>query len=148
GSLERTTTSGGRSGSSTSAHKRTASTGSATLSRGAHKRSRYEEEEEEDEEDEDSFLDDDDEDHHQASRRELQELCRAFAKGRNYWEDEDDFDDAAMEVSWRDALAEENRSARLGALEDRKDMEEELRRKKEKQEKKKKLAQERKKARR
>jgi hypothetical protein len=68
-----------------------------------------EEEEEEDEEDEDSFLDDDDEDHHQASRRELQELCRAFAKGRNYWEDEDDFDDAAMEVSWRDALAEENR---------------------------------------
>lgn len=110
----------------------------------------YDEDEDEDEE---PYGDDN------SWRRELQELTRALAKGRNYREDDSDFDDAAMEVSWRDALAEDSRryahwrnrlspnssefhcSARLGAEEDREDMKEELRRKKEKLRKKKLLSQ-------
>lgn len=42
-------------------------------------------------------------------QKELKEVCTAMAKGRNYREDVDDFDDAAMEVSWHQALAEDNR---------------------------------------
>jgi len=66
----------------------------------------HEDEEEEEEEEEDSFIDNEGEDD---AMSQLRSICRSFAKGRNYAEDDSDFDDASMEVSWRDIEAEERR---------------------------------------